>query len=147
IPWVYAEIITYVTQSERVRLIVRSAAEKKMARDYCKRAGADVGKIDFLIIPTDRIWMRDSGPIFVRDAKGNKTMLDWRFNAWAKYPNHKLDDKVPERIEPHFKWKRVQPMHKGKRVVLEGGAIDVNGKGTMLTTEECLLSKVQCRNP
>lgn len=145
IPWVYAEIIAYLTQVERVRLIVRNEAEKKMARDYCKRAGADVKKIDFYIIPTDRIWMRDSGPIFVKDSKGKKAMLDWRFNAWAKYANHKKDDLVPSRINERFKLPRVQPMYKGKRVVLEGGAIDVNGKGTLLTTESCLLHRN--RNP
>lgn len=147
IPWVYTEIIAYLTQVERVRLIVQNAVEKKQAREACRLAGAKLDKIDFYTIPTDRIWMRDSGPIFVCDAKGKKAMLDWRFNAWAKYPNHKKDDKVPAAINAHFKLPRVEPVHKGRRVVLEGGAIDVNGKGTLITTEECLLSKVQCRNP
>lgn len=147
IPWVYTEIIAYLTSVQRVRLIVQNAAEKKAARAMCKRAGANIGNIDFYIIPTDRIWLRDSGPTFVRDAKSNKAMLDWRFNAWAKYSNHKKDDKIPSIINEHFKLPRIEPMHKGKRVVLEGGAIDVNGKGTLLTTEECLLSKIQCRNP
>lgn len=147
IPWVYGEIIRCLTQVERVRLIVRNEAEKKKAADICKRSGADIKKIDFHVIPTDRIWMRDSGPIFVKDSAGKKAMLDWRFNAWAKYPNHKRDDKVPEAVNAKLKLNRVQPVHKGKRVVLEGGSIDVNGKGTLLTTEECLLSKIQERNP
>lgn len=147
IPWVYVEIIRNLTQVERVRLIVRNEAEKKQAADMCKRGGANMKQVDFHIIPTDRIWMRDSGPIFVKNKAGKKAMLDWRFNAWAKYPNHKRDDKVPEAINTKLKLERIQPMHKGKRVVLEGGSIDVNGKGTLLTTEECLLSKVQERNP
>ncbi len=165
IPWVYGEIIRYLTRGVRVRLLVQNAAQKSQARDVLKRAGADLKKIDFCTIPTDRVWMRDSGPIFVRPlptplpragegsreqklaAGEGKTMLDWRFNAWAKYANHKRDDKVPAAIETLFPCPRVQPMHKGKRVVLEGGSIDVNGKGTLLTTEECLLSKIQCRNP
>jgi len=147
IPWVYGEIIRHLTQVERVRLLVQDAKEKSAAKKILKRAGVDLTKVDFHTLPTDRIWMRDSGPIFVRDADGKKAMLDWRFNAWAKYANHKLDDKVPEGLNKQIKIERVQPMHKGRRVVLEGGSIDVNGKGTLITTEECLLSKIQCRNP
>lgn len=147
ISWVYAEIIRNLTQVERVRLLVRDKKMHAAAKDILKRAGVKLSQVDFYIIPTDRVWLRDSGPIFVRDNKNKKLALDWRFNAWAKYANHKLDDKVPEKIGEHFKWERVQPMHKGKRVVLEGGAIDVNGKGTLITTEECLLSKKQARNP
>lgn len=167
IPWVYAEIIRYITRNERVSLIVRSEREKEQASDICSRAGADAAKIDFYIIPTNRIWMRDSGPIIVRPDDGlritddknkkssvirnpsssNLVLLDWKFTAWAKYPNHKLDDRVPSTLNESWLMERVQPVHKGKRVVLEGGAIDVNGKGTLITTEECLLSDVQVRNP
>lgn len=168
IPWVYGEIIRYLAKNERVRLVVRNAKEKTAAADILSRANADMKKIDFHIIPTNRIWLRDSGPIFVkgvergswnveREKKSTfhvpritiheKVLLDFRFNAWAKYPNHKLDDKVPERLNASYKLKRIQPMHQGKSVVLEGGSIDVNGKGTLLTTEECLLSKIQERNP
>lgn len=147
IPWVYGEIIRYLTVNERVRLLVRHEKDEAAARDVCTRAHANMKNLEFYHIPTDRVWMRDAGPIFVRDGKGKKIMLDWRFNAWAKYANHKRDDKIPSLIEPHFNYERVQPMHKGKRVVLEGGSIDVNGKGTLITTEECLLSKIQERNP
>ena len=146
IPFVYAEIIRWLTQHERVRLVVCSEKEKAKATDICERSGVNLDKVDMFVIPTDRVWLRDSGPIFVK-AKGEKIMLDFRFNAWAKYDNHKLDDKVPARLNEDYKLTRIQPMHKGKRVVLEGGAIDVNGKGTLLTTEECLLSKIQQRNP
>jgi agmatine deiminase len=169
IPWVYGEIIRWITPYERVRLVVQNAKEKTKAQDILSRAEVNLKQVDFLEIPTDRIWLRDSGPIFVYKSCGprsgstgshaakdpaqslrasqDKLMLDWRFNAWAKYDNHKRDDKVPAAIEAYLKYPRIQPMHKGKRVVLEGGAIDVNGKGTLLTTEECLFSKIQCRNP
>ena len=146
IPWVYGEIITELSQHERIRLLVRNAKDAEKARDVCEKTGAKLSQIDFYTIPTNRVWMRDAGPIFVKDAKGKK-LLDFRFNAWAKYPNHKLDDNVPEQLNHHLKCERIQPMHKGKHVVLEGGSIDVNGKGLLLTTEECLLSKVQERNP
>ena len=147
VPWVYCEILRHLTQVERVRLLVQHNRGERAARDCLKRAGVNLGKVDFLSIPTDRVWTRDSGPIMVKGSLGKKAMLDWRFNAWAKYDNHKLDDKVPARLGTTIKTKRIQPTHKGKRVVLEGGSIDVNGKGTLLTTEECLLSKVQERNP
>lgn len=148
IPWVYGEIIRHLTEVERVRLIVRNEKEKTQAEDVLERANVNLKKIDFHTIPTNRIWMRDSGPVFVKNAKGEKAILDWRFNAWAKYPNHKLDDKVPSLLNEKLKLKRIEPIHKGKRVVLEGGSIDVNGKGTIITTEECLLSKIkQVRNP
>jgi agmatine deiminase len=146
IPWVYAEIIKNLTQVERVCLLVQNAREERAARDCLQRAGADLSKVDFYIIPTDRVWLRDSGPIFVKNGS-EKIMLDWRFNAWAKYDNHKRDDKVPARIGERNKIKRIQPTYKNKRVVLEGGSIDVNGKGTLITTEECLLSTKQERNP
>jgi agmatine deiminase len=147
IPFVYGEIIRWLTQAERVKLIVRNDKEAAVALDICERSGVAMENLELFRIPTNRIWMRDSGPIFVRDGKGKKHMLDWRFNAWAKYTNHKFDDKIPEQLNAVMKLPRIQPMHKGKRVVLEGGSIDVNGKGTLLTTEECLLSKIQERNP
>ena len=147
IPYVYGEIIRNITQVERVRLIVRDENEAKKAKVICEKSGVTLSKLDIFIIKTNRIWMRDSGPIFVKNSKGEKQILDWGFNAWAKYPNHKLDNLVPEKLNAHFKLKRITPVHKGKRVILEGGSIDVNGKGTLLTTEECLLSKIQERNP
>jgi len=143
IPWVYVDIIRHLTRHERVILLVRHAKDEAVATDLLERAGVDLGKVEFRHIPTNRIWMRDSGPIWV----GKNTILDFKFNAWAKYPNHLLDDKIPEKLGDSYKLKRIVPTHKGKRVVLEGGSIDVNGKGLLLTTEECLLSTKQCRNP
>ncbi len=146
IPFVYAEIIRWLTDSERVRLVVKTAREEEKARDVLEKSGVNLKQVDFFQIPTNRVWLRDSGPIFVKNEKNKKIMTDWRFNAWAKYPNYAHDDRVPARIEKHFPYEHVQPLYKGRRVVLEGGAIDVNGKGTLLTTEECLLSKTQQRN-
>ena len=147
IKWVFVEIIRYIAAGQRVRLIVKDSAHKKDAVKALTMAHINLDKIDFYIIPTNRGWLRDSGPIFVKDAKGKKTLLNFKFNAWAKYSNNKLDDKVPEELNKHCKLPIVEPVCKGKRVVLEGGSIEVNGKGTLITTEECLLSKVQERNP
>lgn len=146
IPWAYGEIIRHLTAHTEIRLLVAKPAQEAQARETLERAHANLDRVRFFHIPTNRCWLRDSGPIFVRGAEG-KTMLDWGAKGWAKYPNYRLDDKVPERINDTLKLPRVVPMHKGRRVVLEGGGIDVNGKGALLTTEEWLLSDVQVRNP
>ena len=146
IPWVFAEIIRHLTRFQKVKLLVKDEANKKLATSYCKRAGIDLKKVPMFVIPTNRGWMRDCGPIFAYSGK-KKLMLDWRFTGWAKYKNHELDNAVPSLITDFNGLGGACPMHKGKRVVLEGGSIDVNGKGSLLTTEECLLSKKQCRNP
>ena len=111
------------------------------------KAGADAQHVSTWVCDTDRSWVRDSGPIFVKDANGETVALDWRFNAWAKYPNWRYDDHIPEHVAVWRGVPRVQPERSGHRVVLEGGSIDVNGAGLLLTTEECLLSTVQQRNP
>ena len=152
IPWVYAEIVRLLAQRERVHLLVEDAAEEKRATGILKRAGADLDKVDFRRWPTDRVWLRDSGPIFVRNAAGEVAITNWRFNAWAKYDDWHKDDKVPGRAAKLLKmrsWAPAVRLATGKlhRVVLEGGSIDTNGQGTLLTTEECLLSEVQQRNP
>jgi agmatine deiminase len=146
IPWVYAEIIRYLAQVERVRLVVKNIRHQEQVSSILERAGTNLDKVDFIIASTDRVWLRDSGPTFVYKGK-ERFLLDWRFNAWAKYDNWKNDDKIPAQVEAFLKLPRIRPVYKGKRVVLEGGSIDVNGKGTLITTEECLLSKIQCRNP
>mgnify|MGYP002779886849 CR=1 FL=1 len=87
IPWVYAEIVRALTRHEHVNLIVPDAARAATAADILTRAGADMGRVRLWERPTDRSWVRDSGPIFVRDAAGGRVALDWHFNAWAKYPD------------------------------------------------------------
>ena len=147
IPWVYAEIVRALTRHEAVNLIVPDAARAAVATDVLTRAGADMGRVTLWELPTDRSWLRDSGPIFVKDAAGARVALDWRFNAWAKYDDWKQDDRVPAFVAEKVNVPRVQPAYNGHRVVLEGGSIDVNGAGLLLTTEECLLSQTQERNP
>jgi len=188
IPWVYAEIIRNLAKHERVELIVNGAAAARQARRVLERADALSGNIRFHRWPTNRVWLRDSGCIFLTlqpgfarpDSRGRLRpntpdpgvpgtpglsphellALKFRFNAWAKYSNWRYDEKIGslmaqtkiptscaknarEMGHPH----EIRPLSGGKRIVLEGGSIDVNGAGTILSTEECLLSKVQERNP
>ncbi len=153
IPWVYADIVRHLSRVEKVNLIVRNAAEKARARHVLKQAGVTLTNIRFHLWPTNRVWTRDSGPIFVRrdSARDPIALINWRFNAWAKYSDWRLDNRLPERIANKLELKQFAPFvelrDKRHHVVLEGGSIDVNGRGLMLTTEECLLSKVQQRNP
>jgi agmatine deiminase len=145
IPWVYAEILRHLTRSERVHLLVNDAAAETKVRRFLSRVDVDLAQIQFFRRPTDRVWTRDFGPIFVTSSNGEVGYTHWRFNGWAKYDNWKLDTQVPTKLKlPMPSW---TPHHQGRRVVLEGGSIDVNGDGLLLTTEECLLSPVQERNP
>jgi agmatine deiminase len=147
IPWAFAEIVRHLSQVERVYLLVENRGAESRARAILKKSGAKLSTVDFLRIPTDRGWMRDSGPICVKNSGGEVTYTHWRFNGWAKYDNHKKDAVIVSQANKRLRRRLWQPIHKGRRVVLEGGSIDVNGLGTLLTTEECLLSKTQERNP
>jgi agmatine deiminase len=151
IPWVYAEIIRNLARHERVDLIVTSERLEKQARTVLERADALSDNVCFHRWRTDRVWMRDSGCIFLTpSSEGGKSgllALHFQFNAWAKYDNYKLDAKVGARMAKAAGVRVVHPMLNEERVVLEGGSIDVNGRGTLLTTEECLLSTTQQRNP
>jgi agmatine deiminase len=113
--------------------------------------GVDLARVDFFRIRTDRVWTRDSCALFVRDAAGAVAMTNWKFNGWAKYPNHEKDDAITDRLAPLLglaQWKPVTGEGaRRRRLVLEGGSVDVNGEGLLLTTEECLLSPIQARNP
>jgi len=146
IPWAFAEIVRYLANAERVYLLVENRETEQRARTMLKKSGANLGAVDFFRIPTDRGWMRDSGPICVRNAAGEVAYNDFVFNGWAKYADHKKDALVVARANRKLKRRLWQPVYKGRRVVLEGGSIDVNGRGTLVTTRECLLSKVQERN-
>lgn len=142
IPWVFAEVARLLSPGEIVAILVRDAAHERQARRVLARVGVDPSRLEFHRIPTDRCWTRDSGPIFLRHPSGRRLATCWIFNGWAKYPNPKLDAKVGARIA------RVAGVPAvSMDVVLEGGAIDVDGAGTLLATEECLLSDVQARNP
>jgi agmatine deiminase len=185
IPWAFAEIVRHLARVERVNLLVEGRAAESRVRAILKKAGAALDAVAFFHVPTDRGWMRDSGPIAVSGESGGGALLNFAFNGWAKYDDYKKDAKVVGRLKTlldrqrtakHLRRARpisqarltvdlgalpavplqektntpakrvILPEHKGRRVVLEGGSIDVNGRGTLLTTEECLLSKVQERN-
>ncbi len=143
IPWVYVEIVRHLHQSERVRILVNDADSERRARKLLRQAGVDLRQIDFFHFSTDRVWTRDYGPMFVKSADGSRVILDWRFNGWAKYDNWQHDDAVARKASAALGLSCVSP----QGMVLEGGAIEVNGEGLLLTTEECWLSEVQVRNP
>jgi agmatine deiminase len=147
IPWAFAEIVRHLSKVERVYLLVEDRAAQSRVRTILEKSGANLDAVDFIRVPTDRGWMRDSGPICVRNQTGEVAFNHFQFNGWAKYSNHKKDAAVVAKANQKLKQRLWQPQHNGRRVVLEGGSIDVNGRGTLLTTEECLLSKVQERNP
>ena len=146
IPWVYAEIIRHLAQHERVELIVADPAAERTARKILKKANALSDAVRFHRWPTNRVWLRDSGCIFTKTNQ-NLAAVKWRFNAWAKYSNWQRDEKIGSLMAQVADAAEVRPLFAKKRVVIEGGSIDVNGQGTLLTTEECLLSKTQERNP
>lgn len=149
IPWVYGEIIRRLAPGERIHLLVNNAAADADVRQLLARVGVDRAQLTLHELPTDRIWMRDSGPIFVRDrATARLHIARFRFNAWAKYDNWHRDVEVPPFAARALGVEARPVRFDDREVVLEGGAIDVNGAGTLLTTEECLLDPaVQVRNP
>ena len=147
IPWVYGEIVRKLTPGEIVRILVQSATHQAQARKVLTKCGVDVKRVEFLRFPTNRGWTRDFGPIFVQSG-ANLAIARFRFNAWAKYRNWQKDDEIPERAARRLKLPLIDVKANGEPVVLEGGSIDVNGLGSLLTTEECLLHPtVQARNP
>ena len=150
IRWVYGEMVRKLSAGELVRMLVRSQAEAKFASSYLKRSGCDLKRLQFVVHPTNRGWTRDSGPIHVkRKHPTSKTaIVHFHFNAWAKYKNWQLDTKVPEAAAKLLKKHLFDAQFNGKNFVLEGGGIEVNGRGTLLTTEECYQHpKIQVRNP
>ena len=146
IPWAYAEIVRALARVERVYLLVQNRAAESHVRDILKKSGANLAAVNFFRVPTDRGWMRDSGPICVKNNNGEIAYTHWNFTGWAKYSNHKKDANVVTLVNKKLNHRLWRPKHKGRHVVLEGGSIDVNGRGSLLTTEECLLSKRQQRN-
>ena len=146
IQWAFVEFIKKVATYEQVFLVVDSAKHQKKVMEMLEMATVNLNKVVFIIQKTNRSWMRDSGPIIIKNGK-NREALNFNFNGWAKYSNYKLDRKVPKAISEVLEVPLTQVVYKGKPVVLEGGALEVNGKGTLITSEECLLHpKVQVRN-
>ena len=147
IPWLYGDIVRHLSRVERVRILVESEDARETVKKILKKSHAEMAAVDFFICPTDRSWVRDTMAIFVHNGRGRVEATDWEFNAWAKYPNFSRDNAVPQFAASALGVKRHEALWKKRRIVLEGGSIEVNGKGLMLSTEECLLSDVQARNP
>jgi agmatine deiminase len=147
IPHFYGKLIAKLTRYEMVHLLCADERAAQAAVKAARQEHANLAALDLHLVPTDRSWLRDTAPIFVKSTTGKLKVTDWHFNGWAKYDNWQNDDALPEYIAAKLGLPRVQPLARQRRVVLEGGSIDVNGAGTLLTTEECLLSPVQARNP
>lgn len=168
--WVYGEMVRKIAPEEIVRILVRHKAEEKLARGCLQRAGCDLKQVRFIVHPTNRGWMRDSGPIFVKRRTGRDVLLrvqadrqvgptsqtartqtaivHFHFNAWARHDDWQKDRKVPEMAASKLGKRLFHAEVNGKPFVVEGGGIEVNGRGTLLTTEECYLHpKIQVRNP
>jgi agmatine deiminase len=139
---VYGEIVRKLAAVERVRILVQSAALEAQARRILEKVGANLDAVEFFRRETDRVWTRDYCPLFVKNRRGEISLTAWRFNAWAKYDDWRRDATIPAFVGKRLKLPVFTP-----EMVLEGGSIDVNGQGLLLTTEECLLSPVQARNP
>jgi agmatine deiminase len=147
IPWVYSEIARVLSAHERVEIICHDHGVKAKAHKHLEAHGVKAN-VNINVVPTDRVWLRDSFPTMV-ERDGKAQCVSWRFNAWAKYNNFTLDAKLGAAASKLSGMPKVEPTRPGskERFVLEGGAIDTDGQGTLLTTEECLLSSVQARNP
>jgi agmatine deiminase len=151
IAWIFADIVKNLARAEICHILVNNGEDKQKALKVLEGCGIDLTNIRFHVWPTNRIWTRDSGAIFVRDHNDEIAVTDWKFNAWAKYNDWQLDNKIAGRMAKYVACENFEPVakigDKEVRLVLEGGSIDTNGQGTLLTTEECLLSEVQARNP
>jgi len=147
IPWVYGEIVRHLSEVEKVRILIDDAEGEQKARRVLRKSNANLRAVEFFHYQTDRSWMRDFCPIFVKDKARQLRMLNWQFNGWAKYSNSEHDNAVTASLAKELNVAMTTPLWNSKQIVLEGGSIEVNGSGCILTTEECLLSKVQARNP
>jgi agmatine deiminase len=142
IPWLYGEIVRALARVERVRILVANTQAEQRVRGILKKCHADLNAVEFFGHATNRSWTRDFCPLFVKNKTGQVAVTDWKFNGWAKYDDYAADAAAPRFIADRLNMPRFEP-----GLVLEGGSIDVNGAGKLLTTEECLLSEVQARNP
>jgi len=151
VEWAYGEMVRKITEGETVRLFVNSGRQNNRARRMLNKSGVDLTRVEILNVPTNRGWMRDSGPIFVKRrarVKNEVAVVHFHFNAWARYPDWERDYAIPARAVRRLRIRLFHARSSGRDFVLEGGSIDVNGRGTLITTEECLLdAKTQVRNP
>jgi len=146
--WVYAEIARTLARSENVEILCQDEKQREAATKCLKLHHTDMRRIRFHLLKTDRSWLRDSAPtaIFYKD---KPTWMRWKFNAWAKYDDYLLDVHVPELVRSKSKMAMLDAKRtdNSEPFVCEGGAIESNGEGTLLVTEECFLSDEQIRNP
>ena len=153
--WCFAEIVKELTKGERVALVVQDQAGRRQAERSLANVGTDLSQVEFYVIRTNRSWIRDCGPIFItrRAARGRPSiaLTDWGFNGWARYRAWTRDNAVPAQVAKILKMPRfpirIRYADQFRDVILEGGSIDVNGQGLLLTTEQCLLGRAQGRNP
>jgi agmatine deiminase len=152
IPKIVTQIISELSRSQKISLLINNYNDKKKIINLLSKFPNNLQNIIFYKITTNRIWLRDSGPIYIINEKTKKKLIvNFKFNAWSKYKDYKKDNNINNKLSKLTKVKKIDPVveinNKSKQLVLEGGAIDVNGKGSVLLTKECLLSKVQERNP
>ena len=147
--WVYGEIVRRLTPDETLRILVRSAQDSARVRRLLGLIGVDPNRVELFRVPTDRSWLRDCGPLFLkRNTSPHVAIARFRFNAWARYDDWRKDNRVPERVAKALDLNLLPVTLNGRDIVLEGGSIEVNGRGTLISTEECLLDpKTQVRNP
>lgn len=147
IPWVYAEIARVLSAYERVEILCHGEETREQAMAALESHGVSPDRVGLHLVPTDRVWLRDSGPTGVYGPDGFE-WVGWDFNAWAKYDNYSHDARVARTVAELSGQPLVEAFRPdGRRLVLEGGGIETDGAGTMLVTEEWLLSDVQVRNP
>ncbi len=148
VKWAFTEIIRKIIAYEPLILLVKSEQHRDKVQAMLAKAHTDRSEISYLIQTTNRSWMRDSGPVIIKTSGGKREALQFRFNGWAKYPNYRLDRHVPKAVSSFLNIPLTQVLCRNKPVVLEGGAIEINGSGTLITTEECLMDQtIQVRNP
>ena len=149
IPWVYAEIVRGLAGREDVEILCQNEEVRASARAAIAAHGVGVDRVRLHLVPTDRVWLRDSAPTGVLGARGEVSLVNWAFNGWARYPDWQRDARVGRAIGELTGLVRHEPRRTdtGEGIVLEGGGIDVNGRGLLLVTEEWLVSDLQVRNP
>lgn len=147
VKWAFVEFIKKVATFEEVFLMVADENQKEKVSIMLETAHVDLSKVSYIVQKTNRSWMRDSGPIIVKNG-AEREALNFNFNGWAKYKNIQLDKRVPVTVGDFLNIPVTRVMYNGKPVIVEGGAIDTNGRGTLLTSEECLMHPdIQVRNP
>jgi agmatine deiminase len=149
--WTFAEMVRVLSQAEEVQVLVESASEEARARMMFENAGAVMARVGFVRAKTNRSWTRDTMPIWVKKRQKGKVAVNFRFDGWSRYRDHKHDDSAGITVarrslslrHAEDVWSPALP--NGSRAVLEGGSIDVDEFGTLLTTSECLLTSKRAR--